>query len=146
MRVEHCSTTDITWKAEKQLGEPARLVLVSGPGVLLQGGVHPLPQLLHPVDVLESLHVRVEENDGTQTAQLGFVQGHLLHLGDELYEDSVEDPAHSAGVSVLSRDHHTIGKQNSCRSRLVSISLLEENKVRNVHLANASPLILLRHS
>ena len=103
---------NVTWKSEKQLGKSARFVLVSGPGVLLQGGVHPLPQLLHPVDVLEALHVRVEENDGTQAAQLSLVQSHLLHLGDQLDEDSVEDPAHPAGVSVLPGDHDTIGQQD----------------------------------
>ena len=88
------------------------------PGVLLQGGVHSLPELLHPVDVLEPLHVGVEEDDGTQAAQLGLVQRHLLHLGDELYQDSVEDAAHAAGVSVLSGDHNTVGKQDSCEVRI----------------------------
>ena len=101
-----------TWKPEEELGEPAWLVLVRGPGVLLQGGVHSLPELLHPVDVLEPLHVRVEQDDGTQTAQLRLVHRHLLHLGDELYQHPVEDPSDSAGVSVLSGDDDSVGKKD----------------------------------
>ena len=60
------------------------------PGVLLQGGIDSLPELLHPVDVLQPLHVGVEEHDGSQTAQLRLVHRHLLHLRHQLDQHSAQ--------------------------------------------------------
>ena len=62
-------------QAEEELGEPARLVLVVGAAVLLEGGVDLLAVALDLEGglLLEALRVRVEEDDGAQAAQLGLV-------------------------------------------------------------------------
>ena len=62
-------------KPEQEFGEPGRLVLVVGAGVLFQGCVDLLPEGLDLGRrvLIQPFGIRVEKNDCTETSQLGFV-------------------------------------------------------------------------
>jgi len=77
---------------------------VRGARVLLQGGVHLLPKDLHLLLRLEATHVRVEQDDGAEAAQLRLVHPHVAHLGHELGEHAVEDVAHAGLVRRVAVD------------------------------------------
>lgn len=52
----------------------------------------------------------VEEDNGSEAAQLSLVHLHVFHLRHQLCQDSVEDGTHSGTVSTTSLDVETRGQ------------------------------------
>lgn len=98
---------------KEQFGKATRLFWVLVPAMVFQGGVHLLTESFHLRCVAQSLGLWVEENDGTQAAQLSAVHLHLPHLGDQFREYPVKYGTHTGPMCAVPLHHQSCGQYDA---------------------------------